>query len=187
MTTPWRHVLVAALLLTATGCASSSEPYQTTTLVENEEGALNRNASIAVAVAGAGSYIDKPYPGSGAMARAAMVAALSRHTDKVAEILSFVPDDAAGGGALGRNADFLVYLKILHWEERATEWSGKPDRIEVEIRLLNGNDGAVLASRQVTASSSWLTLGGDHPQDLLVKPFADYAAGLFGATTPAAS
>jgi hypothetical protein len=181
----WRLLFAALLMGVAAGCASSGERYQTTTLTENQAGAIARSASVAVTVAGDGKYIDKPYPGSGGMARSAMITALSRHADDVFEVLSFVPEQAAGAGALGQDADYIVYLMILHWEERATEWSGKPDQIEIEVRLLDGRDGTLLASRNVKANSSWVTLGGDHPQDLLVKPFDDYAAELFGVARSA--
>jgi hypothetical protein len=29
-----------------------------------------------------------------------------------------------------RNLSFLIFPTILHWEDRATEWSGKPDKVE---------------------------------------------------------
>lgn len=176
-----RLTLVVALAGLAAACAS--ERYQTTTLVENKAGPLTPSTRIAVAVAGDGRYINKPYPGSGDLARAAMAAALSRHADAVFEVPGHVPEDAVGAGGLGRDAEYIVYLRILHWEERATEWSGKPDQIEVEIRLLDGRGGAALESRRVKANSSGMTLGGDHPQDLLVKPFNGYAAELFQAAS----
>src|SRR3546814_3053484 len=116
----------------------------------------------------------------GGRTRSVLVYAWWKYAGSVPVVLSFVPEGATGAGALGREADYLVYLKIHHWEERATEWSGKPDQIEVEIRLFDGRKGTLLASQIVKASSSWATLGGDHPQDLLIKPFNDYAAGIFG-------
>jgi hypothetical protein len=30
---------------------------------------------------------------------------------------------------------YLVYPTILHWEDRTTEWSALPDRVEVKIDL----------------------------------------------------
>ena len=42
-------------------------------------------------------------------------------------------------------SDYLVYLKILNWEERVTAWSGMPDRMEIEIRAIDigKNDEAI--------------------------------------------
>src|SRR3546814_13659208 len=115
----------------------------------------------------------------GGRTRSVLVYAWWKDAGSVTEVLSFVPEGATGAGALGREADYLVYLKIHHWEERATEWSGKPDQIEVEIRLFDGRKGTLLASRIVNASRPWATIGGDHPPDLLLKPFTDTASGLF--------
>lgn len=171
-----KSVFVLVLALSVVGCASS----KTTTVVENRTDAISTDASFLVAVEGDGKYIDKTYPGSGGMARAAMVAALSRYTSDVTDIPNAVPQDAAIMSALEQNVDYLVYLKINHWEDRATEWNGLLDRIEIEIRLLNGKSGDVLESTILTANSKWATLGGDHPQDLLPMPFNEYAASIFG-------
>lgn len=180
-----RQVFFLGLCLGLAACAASSERNLSHSGSERSLDPLAREASLAVAVAGDGKYIDKVYPGSGAMARSAMASALARHTDSVSEVSSFVSDDSLGQDGLGQVADYVVCIKLLHWEDRATEWSGLPDRIEVELRLLDGATGEILERRQITAKSSWFTLGGDHPQDLLVQPFNDYAASLFGAPIPA--
>jgi hypothetical protein len=36
------------------------------------------------------------------------------------------------------NFDYFVIPEILHWEDRATEWSGIPDKIEVKISIYRG-------------------------------------------------
>lgn len=64
---------------------------------------------------------------------------------------------------------YYVIPEILHWEDRATEWSGIPDRLEVKLSIFDGNKKE-LASTIITGKSKWATLGGDHPQDLLPEP-----------------
>lgn len=174
-----RSLIILMLICSVAGCAPKGENYQTTALSGERTGPVSRDARFLVAIEGDGAYLDKPYPGSSWMTRDAMIAALSDHTPNVGKVPSRVTVDAAAARALEQNVDFLVYLKILNWEERTTEWSGKPDRIKVEIRLIDAKSGDLIESRVVeasTTSSSWL---GDHPQDLLITPFADYAAGLF--------
>ncbi|NCF25983.1 MAG: DUF4823 domain-containing protein [Gammaproteobacteria bacterium] len=39
--------------------------------------------------------------------------------------------------------------------------------------------GEVIDSALIDGKSKWATFGGDHPQDLLEKPLADYARSLF--------
>lgn len=72
----------------------------------------------------------------------------------------------------------MIRPQILHWEERATEWSGKADRVEISLPLYRS--GRLIGSAMVKANSSWWTLGGDHVIDLLPRPFEIYAARLAG-------
>jgi hypothetical protein len=76
----------------------------------------------------------------------------------------------------------LVYPTILHWEDRATEWSGIPDRVEIKIEIIGATTGKGLDSAIIKGKSGLATFGGDHPQDLLPKPVEDYVSGLFTAT-----
>jgi Domain of unknown function (DUF4823) len=66
-------------------------------------------------------------------------------------------------------------------EDRATEWSGKADRVKVSLPLYRS--GNLVGSALVTANRSWWTFGGDHP-DLGDTPFDSYAASLAGKENP---
>lgn len=74
---------------------------------------------------------------------------------------------------------YLVYPTILHWEDRATEWSALPDRVEVKIDLIETATGKLLDSVVIRGKSGLATLGGDHPQDLLPKPVDEFVSTLF--------
>lgn len=78
------------------------------------------------------------------------------------------------------NVDYLVYGKIINWEDHPTEWNGIPDRISIELKLIRISDEKVLASESFIASSKWFTFGGAHPQDLLAKPLTDILYKWFG-------
>jgi hypothetical protein len=69
--------------------------------------------------------------------------------------------------------------EILSWEDRATEWSGIPDSIEIKLSLYDGASGQELSSVVITGKSKWATLGGDHPQDLLAAPFRKFVESLY--------
>jgi hypothetical protein len=68
---------------------------------------------------------------------------------------------------------------ILNWEDRATEWSGRPDRVTLRYVIYDVATGKPLASTLARASSKWATFGGDHPQDLLPVPTQTFVHGLF--------
>ena len=76
-----------------------------------------------------------------------------------------IPEAVAAAAAAG--ADFVVYPRIVHWSDRATEWSGVPDRITLNLRIYEVATGTLLNRQEIRASSRWATFGGDHPQELL--------------------
>ena len=90
---------------------------------------------------------------------------------------------SGGRRALGDGTSPVVCdatLLILHWEERATEWSGKPDQITIQVTLYDVSSKQVLDKVTIKGQSKWATFGGNHPQDLLAKPIEKYVAELFG-------
>lgn len=170
-----------SLMMILTGCAVGfEEAYQTNTLIERQGGALKRTATFTVAVKGDGGYGTKIKAGSGAKAQSAMVGSLQRYAKKVLAIRGSKSEAPAREEARRMGTEFLVYLMINNWEERATAWSGKPDRLEAEIRLIDLDQDSMLEAVVVKGNSKWATLGGDHVEDLLPKPFNEYVDSLFG-------
>ena len=74
---------------------------------------------------------------------------------------------------------YYVVPEILHWEDRATEWSGLPDRIEVKIIVSDARRNGEIGSAIISGKSKWATFGGDHPQDLLPEPIKIYVESLY--------
>jgi hypothetical protein len=74
---------------------------------------------------------------------------------------------------------YFVAPEILHWGDRATEWSGIPDKIEIKISVYDAQFETELASSVVNGKSKWATFGGDHPQDLLPEPVNQYVESLY--------
>lgn len=157
------------------GCTAS---YQQRRVTENHVDALEPSASFLVAVNGDGKYTTTTYARSGQMASATMASVLNKHC-KAEEATGYLTLEEAKKAGAENGKRYLVYLDILHWEDRATEWSGMPDRIEVKVSVVDLAQDSVLDSVMVTGKSKWMTFGGDHPQDLLVQPFEKYVAGLF--------
>lgn len=56
--------------------------------------------------------------------------------------------------------DHYIIPEILHWEDRATEWSGKPDKIEIKVTIHEGQDSKELTSAIISGKSKWATFGG---------------------------
>ena len=80
--------------------------------------------------------------------------------------------------ARAQSAKYVVFPVILAWEDRATEWSGKADRVSVKISIVEVHTEDVLNTAVVSGRSGLATLGGDHPQDLLPLPVDEYLSRL---------
>jgi len=177
-----RFVVLLAVLLSGCGIAYQ-ERIETVRVSKDRTAALSRDASFVIAVQGEGKYRHKVKRGSGGQARNAMSIAVSRHAKRVSTIEQFMTEADARTDAKRQNADYLIYLDILNWEERQTAWSGLPDRMEIHIRTIDAKNGRVVDDLIVMGNSKWATLGGDHVDDLLPKPFTNYADSIFGSAS----
>ena len=147
-------------------------------LVTTPSAKLERGRSILIATPKNGAYERKQYAASGQQTAAVVRAAFARFSDHVA--VSAVCADLACLQAEGRpGVAYYVVAEILHWEDRNTEWSGISDRVEVKIVVSDARSNREVASVVIAGKSRWATLGGDHPQDLLPEPVAQYVEGLY--------
>jgi Domain of unknown function (DUF4823) len=84
----------------------------------------------------------------------------------VAALIPYYPGSMGSSVSAQRSGSgYSIDPKILHWEDRATEWSGKADRVKVSLSLYHF--GSLIGSALVAANSSFFTFGGDHLEDLL--------------------
>lgn len=161
------------IVIAMTGCAAT---YQRSDLAATPV-KLDRSQSVLIAMPADGSYDGQTYAGSGQSTSLAVRSAFS----KFAKSTSVAPqchDLACLTHQAQAQAGYYVVPEILHWEERATEWSGKPDRIEIQISIYDDRSNEVAAT-VVSGKSKWATFGGDHPQDLLPEPVGDYIRSLY--------
>lgn len=161
------RISVVVLAMLASGCTATYVQKDVTTSPDKLVG--SQPVSIATPVDG--HYDETTYNTSGAMTAGAVRAAFAQYSNKVA-----VYDSCADLVCIRKQgrAGYYVVPEILHWEDRATEWSGIPDRIEIKLAIYAQEGDEPLASTIVSGKSKWFTFGGDHPQDLLEKPIEDY-------------
>jgi hypothetical protein len=139
---------------------------------------LERGKFIAIALPTNGSYGGKEYAGSGSSTATAIRAAFAKYARE-----TVVTNECQGLTCLierhGQTADYLVVPEILRWEDRATEWSGIKDTLEIKIAVYDASSGKELAATTLLGKSKWASFGGDHPQDLLPEPVNQYVANLY--------
>jgi Domain of unknown function (DUF4823) len=172
-----RHMIIASLaLLGLCGCAD-------TTQLVRQPGVntvkLAPNDSIYVALPRDGAYGDEIYQGSGLTTAQTILSSFAKRARRAEIAQTFQPYDAVLATARNIVAKYLVNPTILHWENRATEWNGIPDRIEVKIEVIDVPTDSTAASVIIKGKSGLATLGGDNPQDLLPKPVEEFVSGLY--------
>ena len=142
-------------------------------------GKIPKTAGVYVVTPHNGNYGDQIYEGSGSAVASAFDSAFSHFADNVVVGPYCDSTTSAVDAAKAHHCSFVVIPKIAHWEDRATEWSGKRDKMELFVRILNVADESEVRSVEITGKSRWLTFGGDHPQDLLADPIQDLVESLY--------
>ena len=168
-----------ACAIALSGCADSHQ-----LIARGQEAGFVLSASdpIYVSVSRDGIYGHKTYNGSALMTTQILFSSIAKRAQRVEMARAHQSLDEALKVARTGGYRFLVYPQILHWEDRATEWSMIPDRVEVRVDIVDTSSGKTLDSVVVQGTSGIATIGGDHPQDLLPRPVEEYMSRLFRET-----
>lgn len=169
-----RCLIALMVLVGLAGCASSYKHE----VVTSPSAKLERGKAVLVATPKNGAYDRKEYPASGQQTATAVRAAFARFSDQVV-ISSRCSDLPCLQSEGAKSYTYLVVPEILHWEDRNTEWSGIPDRVEVKLVVFDSRSETQVASIVISGKSKWATFGGDHPQDLLPEPIKQYVESLY--------
>jgi hypothetical protein len=169
-----RTCFIIAVIVFLSGCVSTYRNQ----VVQPPTSRLDRSKGVYISTPKDGWYGKIEYKNSGKMTASAVKAAFARFSNNTyvsdkclgRECLKIIPTDQYG---------YYVEPEILHWEDRATEWSGIRDRMEIKISVYDAKSGAEIASSVLTGRSKWATFGGDHPQDLLPEPVNRYVESLY--------
>ncbi|MEZ8996179.1 DUF4823 domain-containing protein [Vibrio sp. 10N.222.54.A1] len=171
-----KKLLVLGFIATLAGCADSHNLNVSNTEVVNK---IPANSSVYIALSEDGRYGEKDYKGSGVLLSNVIKSGLLTKMNDITvanEAGSFKESIKL---AESNGSDYLFYPTIMHWEDRATEWSAKADKVEVKIVTWDIKNNVELSSAIIDGSSGLATLGGDHPQDLLPEPVNAYIDTLF--------
>ncbi|WP_084684845.1 DUF4823 domain-containing protein [Methylohalobius crimeensis] len=169
-----RILILTTVMMVVSGCASTYRHSELQAPVAK----LDSSLGVLISVPEDGWYENTQYRNSGRMAANAVRAAFSKNARKV-DIAQDCRDEECLDGIDAEKYGYFVKPVILHWEERATEWSGKPDRIEIQIVIYDAVTKSEVANSSYTGKSKWATFGGDHPQDLLPEPTNEYVSNLY--------
>lgn len=167
-------VMLGTAILFLSGCSSSYKYNE----YQAPEVKLAQNVSVVISVPENGWYGQTEYKNSGRMTANVIRSAFSKNTQKVT-----VTSNCKGKECLNsidsNEYGYFIEPIILHWEDRATEWSGKSDKIEIQMITYDLKTKKEIANTTFSGKSKFMTLGGDHPQDLLDEPANKYVETLY--------
>lgn len=156
------------------GCTAS----YTQTPVSGAGSKILAGKAVAISTPGNGTYEGNEYSHSGQMTALAVKAAFAKFAGDV-HVIPNCSSMSCLRGAAPAGVEYFAIPEILHWEDRATEWSGIKDKLEVRLTIYGLQGDAPIAATVLSGKSKWMTFGGDHPQDLLVQPVEAYVASLY--------
>ena len=170
-----RYLILLLVTIFITSCADSHQILRTSSKSIN----LKTKSSAYISIPKDGRYGQTNYTGSGITVSQNILLAFSKHLTQVETGHEYQSYKESLDYAQTNNFDYLIFPSILEWEDRATEWSGKPDKASIKISIIKVSTSRTIDSAIIKCKSGLATLGGDHPQDLLVKPVDDYVNTLF--------
>lgn len=169
-------IALLAAFAFSTGCKST---YEEKDLTETPPPILKSNSRIYVAIPFDATFKKEVMQGSGKQTAQAFQVAFTRYTRSV--YTSKFPESVGDALEIARKGEmeYVLYPTIVRWEERATEFTGRRDRLTIKADLIDLSTSQVVFSREVEATGKWMTDGGDSPKDLLDQPAEQYANAVF--------
>jgi len=170
---------ILALFIAFIGLASCADTNQIVRLSGDPNSKLDINGSVYISTPKDGIYGNKTYIGSGANTALILQSAFAEKIRNVEVGREYENYKTALESARRNKTNYLVFTTILRWEDRATEWSGIPDKAEIKVETIDANTDKTISSSIIKGRSGIATFGGDHPQDLLLGPIKEYVNGLY--------
>ena len=166
--------IVLSVLLTACVTAYVPEPLPPPSL----NAKLQRGQAVLVATPVNGKFEEEDYPDSGQQAAEVVRLAFSRFASKAEISKTCKAVDCLANEGRGKYRYYIV-PEILHWEDRETQWSGKPDKVSLKITVVDATTMQAIDSVVIRQEAAWAVLGGMHPELLLPQPVNQHVASLY--------
>jgi hypothetical protein len=166
--------LLVPFVLTFTACAYASIERDETRGPDHVEAA----GGVWVVEPSDGSYGGTQYAGSGRIV-AKRVLETVREEFPLAQLFADGEEGAAARLAADQGVALIVSPTILHWEDRATAWSGFRDKVRIEVRLLSVEPPGLISDVTFESRNNSITLLDRRPEDLLDDDFDEAVLSLF--------
>lgn len=170
------RIALVTLLILLVGCTAK---YQVNNLAGVGTVQLDRSKGVYVTVPQDGAYGSTTSAGSGQSVAQAVAAAFSGVAARVHIAERAIGNDQSIVAAKSLNAGYLVVPVIVQWEQRATEWSGRPSRMAIRLTIIDVTTGDQLGSSAIEGRSRIVSFTSTNPESLLRDPLARYVRVLY--------
>jgi hypothetical protein len=138
---------------------------------------MEKGKSYYIATSEDGFYNTEVYTGSGRTVSSIIKQQLQKYAAKTTVFRDRKTIDDFTDAELS-SVDYVVIPEILHWEDRATFWSGLPDKVDIQISIYDSHK-TKLNSTVISGKSATTTLDTTDPSELVEKPVETYLSTLF--------
>jgi hypothetical protein len=161
---------IAVVIVIISGCNFTKGKNEIQPTV-NLPSPLSKTNAVVIQIPKNGKYKNKTYEGSGEQTAEVFREVFSGFAENV----SFA---VCSGSECERGSGYFVTLNILHWEDRATGWTGRRDRVAIKATIYDASSKSRITSNILQASGSNAALSG-HVEDLLHSVVSDYLTLLY--------
>ena len=171
-----RNRIIFVVLLCMSLCVSCSSVYNIVSL-DNNVHFLVKGSNVLVLTSEDGVYGSEVYKGSGLQLSRKIQSVLTEYQCYTQIDLDNSRFKDLEGRDLSEH-DYIIVPIITHWEDRATSWSGIPDRISFSLFIYN-NEGSLLTSTDIESKSAAMTFVNNDPSELIVPSLQKYFSKAF--------
>lgn len=143
---------------------------------------FKRSTRIYIATPTDGVYKKESIIMSGKRTADALYVEFTKRSSKVSWRQTSESLDEALDSSRTANADYLIFPRIVTWEDHDTEWSGRRDRLGLRFEVYETASGKRIYATEFNSKSKGMSEGGDAPQDLLQPVMNEFVGSLYNET-----
>lgn len=150
----WARFILALFLITSTSITSASS-FESADLISLKE-PLDTAGKVSIQIPANATFKDSLsensnitiYESSGEDTANAFRSAFEAKTESVV-LIGNCSGDECYASADNNGSKYLLLLDLVHWEERSTNWSGKPDRLTVLASIYDLAAGSTISKSYI--------------------------------------
>ena len=170
-------ILCFSSVVLLAGCASAPYESESIHLYQSNE-PLSSEGQISVQTPNNALFDDTEYEISGEKTATAFKTALESHAKKV-NIIDACELNNCLKNAKSIGSKYLMALNLIYWEDRATNWSGKADRLTIKVSTYDVSSGDLLNASYLHTNTSIYVPSGGHVEDYLPFLSNQYVRSLY--------